>query len=187
MANRVGFGPRLMAFILDIVIVIALAMVLLPFIGALVGGAASGGDEVAAALGMIAGIMAAFIALPLIATVYFLIEAVTGATPGKMILGLKVGTPEGTAGDIKLYATRYAIKNISFILSAVGAMVGVAILGTAGTWVGLVIFLGTFMVLGSKKQALHDLLAKTAIYKKADLAAAGGPADMPAADSPPAS
>lgn len=172
MENRIGFGPRFGALILDFIIIMVFAFLLLPIIGGLIGGAASDGDEVAAAMGMIAGIFAAFIALPLIGTLYFLLEAVTGASVGKMVLGLKVGTAEGTAGDIKLYATRYAIKNLGLIISMIGGIVGVAILGTVGTWVGVVIFLGYFMVFSAKKQALHDTVAKTAIYKKANLAPA---------------
>jgi uncharacterized RDD family membrane protein YckC len=35
---------------------------------------------------------------------------------------------------------------------------------------GLVIFVGCFLVLGDKRQALHDLGAATAVFRKADLA-----------------
>jgi hypothetical protein len=34
----------------------------------------------------------------------------------------------------------------------------------------LIEFVGCFLVLGANKQALHDIIAKTAVYKKADIA-----------------
>jgi len=47
----------------------------------------------------------------------------------------------------------------------------VAILGTIGGLASLAIFIGCFMVLGSEKQALHDMVGKTAVFNKADLVA----------------
>jgi uncharacterized RDD family membrane protein YckC len=34
--------------------------------------------------------------------------------------------------------------------------------------IGLIIFIGCFFVLGKKKQALHDIICKTAVYNKSD-------------------
>ena len=40
---------------------------------------------------------------------------------------------------------------------------------TVGQVWGLVIFIGCFFVLGAKRQAIHDLIAKTAVFKKSDI------------------
>ena len=36
---------------------------------------------------------------------------------------------------------------------------------------GLIVFIGCFLVLGDKRQALHDMGAATAVFRKADLGA----------------
>jgi uncharacterized RDD family membrane protein YckC len=36
--------------------------------------------------------------------------------------------------------------------------------------VSLVFFFGCFAALGDKRQALHDIIGKTAVYKKSDIA-----------------
>jgi uncharacterized RDD family membrane protein YckC len=81
---------------------------------------------------------------------YSLIEGFFGASPGKMILGLKVANADGSHGDINLYMKRWALKNASAVLMMFN----------------LVISVGYFIALSENKQALHDLIAKSAVYKK---------------------
>lgn len=100
---------------------------------------------------------------------YMFIEAFTGASPGKMLLSLKVGTENGKKGDTWLYFTRFAFKNSSALLGLAGRTTGLVFINSLAGLAGMIIFLGCFLVLGVKKQAVHDILAKTAIYNKSEL------------------
>jgi uncharacterized RDD family membrane protein YckC len=179
MEQRVGFGPRLGAWLLDCVIVFVLAFFGGGTIGGLIGvtaGAAIGGamatqaDSMAAASaalgGLFGGLVAFFIAAAVIGMVYFLIEGFTGYTLGKLILGIRVASDDGTAAGLGKLLTRFAIKNCNFLLTVLAALSGVTALRTLGNLCGLLILVGCFFVLGMRKQAFHDMLAHTAVYPK---------------------
>jgi len=61
---------------------------------------------------------------------------------------------------------RALLKYSGTILALLAGVTSVAILGTIGSIAGLIIFIGCFFVLGDKRQAIHDLVAKTAVFKK---------------------
>lgn len=185
MEQRVGFGPRLGALVLDGVIVCVLAVVGGGTIGGMLGltaGAALGGamangaaDSLAAGMaavgGLLGGVFAFAIAAALIGVVYFLIEGFTGFTLGKLMLGIRVANDDGTAAPVPKLLFRFALKNSSSILSVLGVLSGVYALFTLSRLASLAIFVGCFFTLGMKKQAFHDMIAKTAVYKKADIKA----------------
>jgi uncharacterized RDD family membrane protein YckC len=187
--ERVGFGTRFGALLVDVVILIVLCLVLAPILGGFLGGlmgaamgstvdAAAGAtsDEQAAAvavgaaaggiMGMIAGMI---LMVPFIYFVYYLIEGLTGVTLGKLILGIKVGSQDGTKAPVSALLTRYLIKSSGTLIQILAAFAGIAFLGTVGKLVALAIFVGCFFVLGKQKQSFHDMLSKTAVFKKGDL------------------
>jgi uncharacterized RDD family membrane protein YckC len=177
MEKRVGFGPRLAACLIDLLIVGIVGFVAGAAIGGMLGGwigGALGGSEGAgsssgalgAAIGAALGVVAAFGGFVFL---YSLIEAFTGASPGKMILGLKVGTDDGRRGSSALYVKRWAIKYSGTVLGLLGAIPGLHILGLLAPAAGIIVFIGCFLVLGDKRQALHDVAAKAAVFRKADL------------------
>jgi uncharacterized RDD family membrane protein YckC len=174
--KRVGFVPRLQAALIDFVAVLVLGFVFGGVLGSVLGigagalaGAATGEAGAAAAAGAIGGLLGGLAGVYIVAVLYGLIEAFTGASPGKMVLKLKIGYEDGRPAPISVYATRWAVKNIGALLSALGLITGMSFLGTLGSLGGFVIFVGCFMVLGEKKQAIHDLAAKTAVFKVSDL------------------
>jgi len=167
--NRVGFGTRLGAYVIDLIIVIVFAAIITSVFG--IGGAISGSytdysEELGGIFGAVAGFVVGFV---IVSIVYFLMEAFAGVTLGKIFLGLRIGTEDGKAGNIKLYFIRYIIKNSGAILSFLAITLGFEFLDTIGSYASLAIFVGCFFVLSAKKQAIHDLLAKTAVYRKKDL------------------
>jgi uncharacterized RDD family membrane protein YckC len=179
MEKRVGFGTRVAAALIDMVIVGIVGFAAGAAIGGLLGGwigGALGGSEgvgsssgaAGAAVGAVLGVVAAFGGFVFL---YSLIEAVTGASPGKMILGLKVGTDDGRLGSSALYVKRWAIKFSGTVLGLLGAIPGLHVLGLLAPAAGLIVFIGCFLVLGDKRQALHDLAAGTAVFRRTDLAA----------------
>ena len=179
MEKRVGFGPRFAAALIDLAIVAVLGFVAGATIGGLLGGgigAALGGSSgeggasgaaLGSAVGAVLGAVAAFGGFVFL---YSLIEAFTGASPGKMALGLKVGLEDGRRAGAGVYTRRWAVKYSGTLLGLVGALPGLHIAGLVAPVAGLVVFAGCFLVLGDKQQALHDMAAKTAVFRKADLA-----------------
>jgi len=141
--------------------------------GALVGAAGEGADSAAAAgaagaaIGAVGGMM---IGIYIFGFLYSLVEALTGASPGKRILKLKIGFEDGRTAPTSTYVARWAVKYAGTLIGLVALLPGLHLLGTVGSLAGFVVFVGCFLVLGDKKQALHDMAAKTAVFNKADLA-----------------
>jgi uncharacterized RDD family membrane protein YckC len=173
MENRIGFGKRLGAMVLDVI----LCGVLVAVAGGVVGGmlglgagslAAGQGDAAAgamsgAALGAVMGMIAA---AAVIGCVYFLVEGFTGYTLGKLILGIRVANADGTQAPVSTLLARWALKNVNFVLTVVALLTGIELIRVLGNVGGLVIFVGCFLVLGVSKQALHDRIVHTAVYPK---------------------
>ena len=168
--NRIGFGPRLGAWLLDFTFVILLCVPIAVFgVGASLAAAMGldslmSGDqaEAMALLGWSAAIIGTILVASILGLAYSLIEAITGASPGKRVLGLQIAKADGRSGDISLYLLRWAMKNsgtlVGFILPVISGLVST------------VFFFGCFAALGEKCQALHDMIAKSAVYKKTDIA-----------------
>ena len=181
--GRIGFGPRLVSSLLDTVIMLTI----IPVIAwSLVSTKAAdfmiqkGMDALKAddnALEMIEETMGEYfnfylILIALITTfgiIYNLIEGFFGASPGKMIMGLQVANANGSRGDLNLFMKRWFIKNANAVLVIINLIVANAVLESIASMIGLVIFFGCFAVLGDKKQALHDIIANTAVYKKKEI------------------
>ena len=59
---------------------------------------------------------------------------------------------------------RYAIKNSVVLCWIPYLITGVEAFEWLGELLGLVVLIGFFFTLGKSKQALHDMIAKTAVY-----------------------
>ena len=64
---------------------------------------------------------------------------------------------------------RWALKNCNAILTVLAALTGIALLKTVGNLAGLAIFVGFFFIFASSKQGFHDMIAKTAVYRRKQL------------------
>ena len=193
MEKRIGFGARLGAAVIDVLIIFGLNFLVGGTITTMLGigmvnvagelGTKVSPEAAAAAVeGMVAGIIATVLAMvavmAILTLLYYLIEGIFGASPGKMILGIKVGTADGKQGNIGLYLKRWAIKNFPHLLGLLAAILGmvgiiglVGIVGIISQIVALILFVGAFWIFGASKQCLWDKLAGTAIYKRSDLTA----------------
>jgi uncharacterized RDD family membrane protein YckC len=179
---RIGFGPRLGAAILDGILGGLFASGFGFFLASLGLGAGAVlglaideqaeletsleaigvGAGIGAVMGMLGGIIIGYF-------IYSIVEAFTGASPAKMMLGYKVANADGTGGDTSLYLKRWAIKNASSVFSMLTLVTGFILLKPLGSIIGFVMFLGCFLAIGVDKQALHDKIAKTAIYNKRNI------------------
>jgi len=195
--KRVGFGPRFGAYVIDVVFIIIIMVVMAFAFGAMGGavGADTGasvnymndmvGEDVyddafygwddpeaeAVAGGIMGMVMGALLGVVIGTLGYVLIEAFTGASLGKMILGLKAGTLDGKRGSTGLYMGRAALKYSSIfpMLIAVIIPASMAVMNIISNILSLIVFIGCFFVFRQSKQSLHDQIAKTAIYYKKDL------------------
>jgi len=163
--ERVGFGKRLGSSLLDFIISLLPGIVLGIYAGATIAAflldffydeaqletiQAGFSGEIAAS---IIGLVASLAGIAFTSIFFYVLEGFTGQTPGKMILGITVANMNGEKATIDKLLLRAFIK-------ITGSFVGI---------IGFIIFVGCFLVLGEKKQALHDIICKTAVYKKSDI------------------
>ncbi len=125
--KRIGFGTRFGCKLVDIVIIMILSLILGPILGTIIGAdlaseaassvSQSQGNEIeelenagkvvgSGIAGFLAGML---LAIPITAILYGLIEAFTGASPAKMMFGIKVGNENGTKANVSTYMKRWAI------------------------------------------------------------------------------
>ncbi len=179
--RRVGFGPRLVAFVIDSFFIAVLASILMsafmgPTFTAFIKGQLTetylGAQAIKDSISSreaYDGIMRISLFIAHFSTLYMITEAFWGASPGKMLLGLKIGTQDGLKGDIWVYFPRFALKNSSVLLDLLSRLTHIAFISSLAGFVGMVIFTGCFFALGIRKQALHDTIARTAVFRKEDL------------------
>jgi uncharacterized RDD family membrane protein YckC len=159
--ERIGFGKRLGALILDGIFTAISAGVIGYALKDLFVGLAPADPD----LGEMGGLYVAITgAAGICAVLYGLIEGFTGASPGKMILAIKIGTENSMSANTNTLLTRYAIKTSASIVSLVGIILGVEILSSLSVVASVIITIGCFFALGAAKQALHDKIAHTAVY-----------------------
>ena len=164
--ERIGFGPRLGAAVIDVIIVMVLMSVGTMLFGvSLFGGALANPDMLDGA--SVAGLSLGGIVLSIIPLAYMSLEVFQAATPGKMLLKLKIRAEGGTDADQNTLIKRFAVKNSAALLNILAAITTVSVFATFGSIVGFIIGLGCFMVLAASRQALHDRVAKTAVFKVA--------------------
>ncbi len=186
-ALRIGFGRRLGALLLDALVIGIVTVIVYAIAGSsfepLIEKTISAQlEEQNVALAdldseqaeMIAGYTKMGILMGLIAAVvaflYSFTEVLAAATPGKMMLGIKIANADATAASTSTLATRWFVKTgLSTVLNVLGTVTAASILSTLATIIGFVIFVGCFFVLGANRQALHDIIAKTAVYRRENI------------------
>ncbi len=155
--NYAGFGRRLVAIIIDSILLGCVQFIaIMPILGIMGIGVANEiqnlepGDE-AQAMSMVGSMMAvagvAQVVFIVIQTLYFSLMESSNmqATVGKMVLGIKVTDMNGN----KLDFTKALVRNLCRILSS------------------MILFIGYLMAaFTEKKQALHDMIANTLVVKK---------------------
>jgi len=177
MERRIGFGRRLGAYLIDIVFIIGSSFILASLFGdfferfvdfskvtdeqlAQMDALPGNFGDIMLTIGAAAGIFA---------FLYNLVEGLLGYTVGKLMLGIQIGNQDGTPADTGKLMLRFAIKNSSSIIGLIGMAAMVSLINSIGSAIGIVVIIGCFFALGEKKLALHDLIAKTAVFRKSEL------------------
>jgi uncharacterized RDD family membrane protein YckC len=113
----------------------------------------------------------AAIILPLwgAAWIYALFEPIVAATPGKLILGLKIARPDGRKAPFATMLARYAAKNAALFIVLPFGFVDNAVAAAAFLVLGLTILGGALWGAGPERRTLHDRISGTAVFRRRDL------------------
>ncbi len=177
MSKRVGFGKRFLAYLVDTVIlsiimgIIMFSSGYLQAVQRIVGSNSSDFMAMATQFATLANdYYLTFLFNQFIALFYFALEIVLGASIGKLLLGIQIADMNGKYASKSSLMMRYAYKHSSEILAVFGAVpILGAVLGFAGTIMGLVIFVGYFFIFSESKMSFHDKWSGTAVFHKSDL------------------
>jgi uncharacterized RDD family membrane protein YckC len=159
---RAGFWRRALAWLIDVMIVFAPTFIIVNLVFTLL-------DNVGLWNQHAERVVRAASYVPWL--LYNGLEIVRHATVGKMALGMRVVSLDGTPADRWTRTMRYIGKQYPFAFYAVGF----AIDNAAVQWIGsiglLVVGIGCLPALGEEKRAWHDQWAGTAVERRRPTAA----------------
>lgn len=95
---------------------------------------------------------------------YALIEIFVLKSPGKMILGLIIGNHAGEKPPMSALIIRYLFRQASTLLFLIAIFSQTASFIWIGLLLAFVYIVGCFVALSQNRLALHDIIAKTAVY-----------------------
>lgn len=177
--NRVGFGRRLGAALIDYMILVIITMAVFSFTGFFSalqkflmdaqGLQNNPVEMLQLEQQFMAENMNSIIFNSIITIAYYSLEMLIGATLGKLILGIQIARADGHKADFFTLFKRFITKNSSNILSFIAIITTISAFNIISVVCMITIFVGFFVTLSDKKQALHDLVAKTAVFKKHDI------------------
>jgi len=104
----------------------------------------------------------------ILSLVYHLPEIFIGGTFGKMILKIRIGSDDRTKANPQVLLIRYLLKNIGTVLTFISILTAITMINYIGTVFSIIIIIGCFFVLNYRRQAFHDMIAKTAVYFTSD-------------------
>lgn len=174
---RVGFGRRLGAALLDLFIYYVVFLAVFLFLGVY--------DQIEPLLdnalanpNVMQEIVSIVLPLTLIISfIYYSMEIFIAATPGKLILGIQIASDDRKPASVGQLFTRFIVKRSSDVMNLLYLVTALMVFSTLSSIVGLIILVGFFFVLAQRKQAFHDMLAKTAVYYRSELIDEDNPAD----------
>ncbi|MCX7879690.1 MAG: RDD family protein [Ignavibacteria bacterium] len=106
----------------------------------------------------------------LISIIYFLSEAFFGVSLGKALLGIKIARADATSASPAELWIRYLIKNSANLLGILWAISLSLVLSFFQTILSFAILISFLLILGQNRQNLQDMIAKTAVFHKEDIA-----------------
>jgi len=166
---RQGFGIRLLAYILDGILV-GVLMIAAFYVNGTFEKIMTYGANILSDAAIMTDLIKSITPLSaIIGLMYFSLEVIFAASPGKMILGLRIGTQDRNEATTTTLLIRFLLKESSTVLSAIALIPGLFFVPYIGSFCNIFIIVGFFWTLTQKKQSFHDMLSKTAVYKKADI------------------
>ena len=173
---RIGFGRRLGAYIIDYVFLMLLIVVAAVFTGV----SESMMNFIGSDLSILSNPeqineITSFLNKTLtplmlaVSFIYYSMEVIFAQTLGKMLLGIQIGSADKKFASYPQLLLRFVIKFGNSVLTFLFIITSLGFFETLSSIWNFVIFVGCFFVLSTKKQALHDVIAKTSVYFKDEL------------------
>ncbi len=177
--RRIGFGKRAAAYLIDILAAGILSVILMTVIRSMNLSLPMIDKEelqslrdLYSFLGISGGLVNEAITMLSILSVtsvtatiaYTLIEGLTGASPGKRVMRIYIANADGSKASSSVWIQRWAVKNSNAIAGFIALVPTLKFFDVVSTLMGIVIFIGCFLVLQISRQALHDRIAGTAVY-----------------------
>lgn len=166
--GRIGLLPRLGAFFIDLILV-SIIFNLLGITDQITAQMGLPGSE---QLSLVETMKALFANTGLAVSIfsfylfYWMLEAIVAATPGKMLLGLQIAEQNGTEAPSGQLWRRYLIKH-SHHFAMIAALLLKEDLFLELSNILFMILFGSYLALAGRRQTIYDVLAKTAVFKKA--------------------
>jgi len=163
--KRTSFGRRFAALVIDGVIIYGLGYVLKLILGAPTPLAPE--ELMGMPIGeMMLKSMAVDMMPYYVGLTYALMEIFLQKSPGKMILGLVIADQEGEKPEMSAMVLRYFLKQGAYILFLIAVFAQISMFIWAGFFLSFVFVLGGLAAMSEKRLALHDIIAKTAVYNE---------------------
>lgn len=162
---RVGFPRRLGAYLIDYLIIVLLITIALFATGQMVELVESAKDLARfndETLQLVArGIVPV---VGVITLVYFSSELFMGASLGKLLLGIRIGSDDRYPAMFPKLLARYIIKNIGVVTSMISYAFATLVFDLAGDFLQFIVYIGFLFTIASRRQSFHDMLSATAVY-----------------------
>ncbi len=166
---RVGFAPRLGASLLDIGFTVGILMFLIIITGVYQDYTYVLNDLLSNP-SVLNEFLQTIIPLSFIVTfMYYAFEIIFAATPGKMILGIKIVDENMTEASVNKLALRFFYKHLSTIISLMAFLITFESLDVVSSIITIIIWIGFLFTLSPKRQAFHDMLAGTIVLRRRDI------------------
>jgi uncharacterized RDD family membrane protein YckC len=175
---RAGFFVRLTAYSIDLGVIWAATSLLKPIVGALLPGAIhylseilinAMGDKSETQMQQLIALSQTVVTMSLVTSLYFLAEGIFGRALGKLALGLRVDRASGdSAAADPLRGTwllRYFVKNAGALFLLLGLSTQVYGIYRTGEIIAQITVVGSLVALHRRRQALHDLVSGTAVFR----------------------
>ncbi len=112
----------------------------------------------------------ALFVLSIVALLIFLLEGITRLSFGKLLLKIRIGNKDGSRGDIKIYLTRFLIKNIGLFVIIIASIFGLYTIVKAGYFIFLgILVIGSIPILFKNKRAIWDIISGSAVFSLNDI------------------
>ncbi len=168
---RIGFGLRFLAYLIDTILFAIVFIAILVFTGDfewikenIIG------FESLQNPALLKELTSRLTILTLILTpIYWSTEIFLSASPGKMVLNIMIANANRTQAQITTLLFRFLVKHITYLFSLLSFITSIVYFEAIGNIAGMIIVLGFLSTLGVKRQALHDYICKTAVFKKTDI------------------
>ncbi len=174
--QRIGFGRRLGAYLIDYLIITIISGIILyvsGFMGAmtqLIEGFTFNVEDIQAFSEKVTELSVTYFSTivfnQFIQLFYYSLEIILGASIGKLLLGIQIADMNGKLAPTSQLAKRFAFKHSGEILALIALIPFFGFLGFMGSLMSLVIIIGCFFVLREDRLSLHDKWSKTAVFRK---------------------